>query len=139
MKLNEATKMKRTGAFILVILFSLNLLTGCGLYSSLTGGGSPSGTPSPEVVQKPKPAIVEVNATTSGQLDYYYAILEISVKNDGADGTALLTVTITQGTQVQTREVPVYLTKNTREALRLVFPLKWKGGDWTPAVKIDVP
>jgi hypothetical protein len=80
-----------------------------------------------------------VTASTSGQLDYYYAVLEIALKNDGAEGTVLLTVTITQGTDVKTREVPVFLGKNSRETLRLVFPLKWKGGDWTPTVKVEVP
>jgi hypothetical protein len=130
--------MKRTGALILAFLISLSVLPGCGLFSS-GGSTTASGSPLPPAVLKPKPSVVEVNATTSGQADYYYAILETALKNDGADGTVLLTITITQGANVQTREVPVFLTKNTREALRLVFPLKWKGGDWTPAVKVEVP
>jgi len=130
--------MKRTGAFVLVLLISLGLLPGCGLFSS-GGGASATGSPSPAAVLKPKPSVIDVTASTSGQLDYYYAILEIALKNDGAEGTVLLTVSITQGADVKSREVPVFLSKNAREALRLVFPLKWKGGDWTPAVKVEVP
>jgi hypothetical protein len=130
--------MKRTGAFILILLISLSLLPSCGLFSSGSSSNS-TGTPSPAAILKPKPAVVDVTASTSGQLDYYYAVLEIALKNDGAEGTVLLTVTITQGTDVKTREVPVFLGKNSRETLRLVFPLKWKGGDWTPTVKVEVP
>ena len=130
--------MKGTGAYILVLLITLSLLPGCGLFSS-SGSTNASGTPSPATAIKPKPSVVDVQASTSGQLDYYYAILEIAIKNDGAEGTVLLYVTITQGTDVKTREVPVFLSKNARQALRLVFPLKWKGGEWTPTVKVEVP
>lgn len=129
--------MKRTGAFILVLLITLSLLPGCGLFSS--GSPSASGTPAPGTVSKPKPSVTDVAASTSGQLDYYYAVLDIAVKNDGADGTVLLTATVTQGTNAKTYEVPVVLSKNTRQSIRLIFPLKWKGGDWTPTVKIEVP
>ena len=130
--------MKKTFAIILVLLITLSLLPGCGLFSS-GGSTTASGTPLPAAVVKPKPSIVDVTASTSGQLAYYYAILDIAVKNDGSDGTVLLTATVTQGTAVQTYEVPVSLSKNAREGVRLVFPLKWKGGDWTPTVKIEVP
>ena len=129
--------MKRTGAFVMVLLIALSLLPGCGLFSS--GSTNASGTPAPGTVLKPKPSVVDVAASTSGQLDYYYAVLDIAIKNDGADGTVLLTATVTQGTNVKTYEVPVALGKNTRESIRLIFPLKWKGGDWTPTVKIEVP
>jgi hypothetical protein len=134
----EAKKMKGTGAYILMLLITLSLLPGCGLFSSGSTSSS-TGTPSPATALKPKPSIVDVTASTSGQLDYYYAILEIAIKNDGAEGTVLLTATVTQGTDVKTREVPVALSKNAREGIRLVFPLKWKGGEWTPTVKVEVP
>lgn len=88
---------------------------------------------------KPKPSIVDITASTCGQDNDYYVILDVAVKNDGSDGTALLTATVTQGTIVKTIERAVSLSKNVREGIRLVFPLKWKGGDWTPTVKIEVP
>lgn len=129
--------MKRTGALILALLIILSALPGCGLFSS--GSTNASGTPTPAAVSKPKPSIVDVAASTSGQLDYYYAILDISIKNDGSDGTVLLTASVTQAGVAKTYEVPVMLSKNAMENVRLVFPLKWKGGDWTPTVKIEVP
>ncbi len=139
--------MKGIGYLFIVLLITLALLPGCGLFSS--SSSTSTGTPSPAIATKPKPSVVDVTASTSGQLDYYYAILDITIKNDGADGTVLVTANVTQGgvtqgnvTQgqtIQTREVPVSLAKNAKEMLRLVFPLKWKGGDWTPAVKVDLP
>jgi hypothetical protein len=139
--------MKRALVFSLVLL--LLVLPGCGLFSSAKSSPEATGSPSPSVVLKPKPSVVDVTASTSGQLDYYYAILDITIKNDGADGTVLVTANVTQGgvtqgnvTQgqnIQTREVPVSLAKNAKEMLRLIFPLKWKGGDWTPSVRIEVP
>jgi len=129
--------MKRALVFLLVLL--LLVLPGCGLFSSAKSSPEATGSPSPSVVLKPKPSVVDVTASTSGQLDYYYAILDITIKNDGAEGTALIIASIVQGTETKTREVPVFLLKNSKQSLRLIFPLKWKGGDWTPSVRIEVP
>ena len=131
--------MKRIGAFILVLLITLALLPGCGLFGSANSGSNATGTPTPVIPVKPKPSVVDVTVSTSGQSDYYYAILDINVKNDGTEGTVLITTTVTQGTDIKTREVPVFLTKGEKQMVRLVFPLKWKGGDWTPSVKVEVP
>ena len=131
--------MKKMGGFLLAIIIALTFLPGCGLFSSAKSEGDATGTPSPVGAMKPKPAVIDVTASTSGQLDYYYAILDINVKNDGSEGTVLITANVTQGTETKTREVGVSLAKNSRQSLRLVFPLKWKGGDWTPTVKVEVP
>lgn len=129
--------MKRTLVFLLVLL--LLVLPGCGLFSSAKSSPEATGSPSPSVVLKPKPSVIDVTASTNGQLDYYYAILDVNVRNDGAEGTALIIASIVQGTETKTREVLVFLLKNSKQSLRLIFPLKWKGGDWTPSVRIEVP
>jgi len=131
--------MKKMGGFLLAILTILTLLPGCGLFTTGSSSSNSTGSPSPVGAMKPKPAIIDVTASTSGQLDYYYAILDVNVKNDGSEGTVLVTATITQGTDIKTREVPVSLPRNSKQSLRLIFPLKWKGGDWTPTVKVEVP
>ena len=131
--------MKKTVVILLSVLMVLSLLPGCGLFSTGKSSGDTTGTPSPVGAMKPKPTIIDVSASTSGQLDYYYAILDINLKNDGAEGTVMVTATVAQGKENKTHEVPVSLAKDSKQPLRLVFPLKWKGGDWTPTVKVEVP
>ncbi len=127
--------MKRIFAFLMVLL--LVLLPGC---ITLNTTRTPSvSTASPTQAVKPKVSVVNVSASTSGQLDYYYAILDIDVKNDGADGTAVIIAGVTQGTETKTLEYPINLTKNSKQMVRLVFPLKWRGGDWVPSVRVEVP
>lgn len=127
--------MKRILAILPVLL--LVLLPGCITLNATRTPSGPTASPTPAV--KPKVSVVNVSASTSGQLDYYYAILDIDVKNDGADGTAVIIAGITQGTETKTLEYPINLTKNSRQTVRLVFPLKWRGGEWTPSVRVEVP
>jgi hypothetical protein len=130
--------MKKLGGSLLAIIVLLTCLPGCGLFSTTQSSGA-TGTPSPAAATKPKPAIVDVTASTSGQLDYYYAVLDINLKNDGSEGTVLVTATVSQGQGNKTLEVPVSLAKDSKQSMRLVFPLKWKGGEWAPTVKVEVP
>ena len=108
--------------------------------SSCSGGlHSTTSTPTPPEVIKPKPTVETVVATTSGMADKYYAILEITVRNDGADGTVIIVGGITQGGQTIENDFPLYITRNAKQVVRLVFPLKWNGGDWAPNVQAHVP
>lgn len=107
--------------------------------ASCFGGTSvPSGTPTPSVT-KPRPVIESVTAVTSGEENNYYVILEIKVKNAGSDGTAKVSGTVTQGGKTQTNEMVTSIDHNSSQIVRLVFPLKWEGGDWTQTVKVEVP
>ncbi len=112
------------------------------LFSALgclnTGSSGGSAQPTAEVT-KPKPSVESVDASTSGMLDKYYAILDITIKNDGADGEVIVVGTITQGSQTIENDLPVYITRNSKQVVRLVFPLKWKGGDWVPKVEVQIP
>jgi hypothetical protein len=112
--------------------------------SACGGGGSANTNPQPTSVpasdiSKPRPTVLLVNATTAGILDNYYAILNITAKNEGADGIVIVVASITQAGQTQKNEMPVYLTSGSAQTVKLVFPLKWKGGDWTPTVQTEVP
>jgi len=104
-----------------------------------SASGCFNSTPTTPEVLKPKPIVEAVNAATSGMLDNYYASMDITIKNDGADGTVNVIASVTQGTQTIKNEIPVYITRNAKQVVRLVFPLKWKGGDWTPDVQVQVP
>jgi len=90
-------------------------------------------------ISKPRPTVLLVNATTAGVFENYYAILDITAKNEGADGVVIIVASITQGGETKKNEMPVFLTKDNAQTIRLVFPLKWRGGDWTPTVATEVP
>jgi hypothetical protein len=111
--------------------------------ASACGGGSAATEAKTSMlssqINKPKPIVVLVNATTAGVFDNYYAILNITTKNDGADGMVVVVGTITQGGEAKTGEIPVYLSSGDIQTVKLVFPLKWMGGDWTPNVETRVP
>jgi len=129
--------MKLAGVIILIAIAAV-MASACG------GGSSASTNPKPTAVassdiSKPSPAVLLVNATTAGVLDNYYAILNITAKNEGADGIVIVVGSITQAGQTQSNEMPVYLTSGSAQIVKLVFPLKWKGGDWTPTVQAEVP
>jgi uncharacterized protein (UPF0333 family) len=135
----EATMkgMKLAGVIILIVIAAV-MASACG------GGSSASTNPQPTAVassaiSKPNPAVLSVSATTAGMLDNYYAILNVIAKNEGADGVVIVVGSITQAGQTQTNEMPVYLTSGSSQTIKLVFPLKWKGGDWTPTVQTEVP
>ena len=111
--------------------------------ASACGGASASSeaktTMPSSQINKPKPIVVLVNATTAGVFDNYYAILNITAKNDGADGMVVVVGTITQGGEEKRGEIPVYLSSGDIQTVKLIFPLKWMGGDWTPNVETRVP
>jgi hypothetical protein len=117
-----------------VVLF---FVSGCSTRPST--GGESSAQPTTPGITKPKPSVESVDAKTTGTPDEYYAILDVTAKNDGADGMVIISGAITQAGQTITKELPVYMIHNTKEVVRLVFPLKWKGGDWTPKVDAQVP
>jgi hypothetical protein len=132
--------MKGTKLAGVIILIAIAAVTA----SACGGGSSASTNPKPTAVassdiSKPSPAVLLVNATTAGVFDNYYAILNITAKNEGADGVVIVVGSITQAGQTQTNEIPVYLTAGSAQTVKLVFPLKWKGGDWTPTVQTEVP
>ena len=129
--------MKLAGAIILIAIAAI-MASACG------GGSSASVNPSPTAVSssnisKPNPTVLLVNATTAGIEDNYYTILNITAKNQGADGIIIVVGSITQAGQTQSNEIPVYLTSGSSQTVKLVFPLKWKGGEWTPSVQTEVP
>ena len=129
--------MKLAGAIILIVTAAI-LASACG------GGGNANANPKPTAVEsssisKPNPTVLLVNATTAGVFDNYYAILNITAKNEGADGVVIVVASITQAGQTQKNEIPVYLPSGSAQTVKLVFPIKWKGGDWTPTVQTEVP
>jgi hypothetical protein len=114
-------------------LISLAALSGC------TGAGqSTSASVSAQAV-KPQPAVVNVVATTSGTESAYYATLDITVKNKGAEGTILVQATVTQNGKSSQNQMPVFLKQNETHELKLTYPLTWMGGDFTSDVKTIVP
>lgn len=128
---------KLAGVIILIAIAAV-MASACG------GGGSANTNPQPTSVpasdiSKPRPTVLLVNATTAGVFENYYAILNITAKNEGADGVVILVASITQAGQTQKNEMPVYLTAGSAQTVKLVFPIKWKGGDWTPTVQTEVP
>ena len=116
------------------------------LLASACGGGGASTEAEPtksfaqsSQISKPKPKVMLVNATTAGVFENYFAILDITAKNEGADGVIIIVGSITQGSETKRIEMPVFLTKDTAQTIRLVFPIKWRGGEWTPSVETEVP
>jgi len=131
--------MKCTKLAVVIILIAI-----AAVMASACGGGGASTNPKPTAVtssniSKPSPAVLLVNATTAGVFDNYYAILNITAKNEGADGIIIVIGSITQTGQTQRNEIPVYLTSGSSQTVKLVFPIKWKGGDWAPTVQTEVP
>jgi len=122
---------------VLLIAIASILASACG------GGASASSDAKTSVISsqinKPKPTVVLVNATTAGVFDNYYAILNITTKNDGADGMVVVVGTVTQAGETEKAEIPVSLSSGETQTVKLVFPLKWMGGEWTPNVETRVP
>jgi hypothetical protein len=122
---------------VLLIAIASVLASACG------GGASASSDAKTSVISsqinKPKPTVVLVNATTAGVFDNYYAILNITTKNDGADGMIVVVGTVTQAGVTEKAEIPVSLSSGETQTVKLVFPLKWMGGEWTPNVTTEVP
>ena len=117
------------------------------LFSACNSGGGAEPTPTPlgisasgrlEVI-KPKPVVLGISATTSGIFEGYYTVLNVAVRNDGADGMVILIGSISQANKTSQSELPVYLTRNATENLKIIMPLKWRGGEWTPSVVAEIP
>jgi hypothetical protein len=123
------------GVAILVIVAAMAALTG-GCFSTTGNSGS---TTEATVVIKPDPSVVSVVGTTSGTESAYYAILDIKVKNKGAEGTILVVASVTQAEKTVQNEMAVYLKQNETHELKLTFPLVWKGGEWKSDVKTQIP
>jgi len=88
---------------------------------------------------KPNPKVESVIETTSGTQNAYYATLDITVKNDGAEGTFLVVASVTQNGKTSRNEWPVYLKQGKSYEMKMTFPLTWKGGKWESNVQTVVP
>ena len=128
----------RLFGFIALAILMVALLLTPGCSSGTNVPSSPGSTPNP-IVAKPKPVIESVNAITSGMGNNYFVILEVTIKNEGSDGTVIVSASITQGDQTQANKMVTNMNRNTTQVLRLTFPLKWEGGEWTPTVQALVP
>lgn len=128
---------KLAGVIILIAIAAV-MASACGGGGSANTNPQPSSVPASDI-SKPRPTVLLVNATTAGMFENYYAILNITARNEGADGVVIVVASITQAGQTQKNEMPVYLTSGSAQTVKLVFPLKWKGGDWTPTVQTEVP
>ena len=128
---------KLAGVIILIAIAAV-MASACGGGGSANTNSKPTSVPASDI-SKPSPTVLLVNATTAGMFENYYAILNITARNEGADGVVIVVASITQAGQTQKNEMPVYLTAGSAQTVKLVFPLKWKGGDWTPTVQTEVP
>lgn len=137
--MNARTRLIKVFAVLTALLIILSGCEGEAIKGATTTPGETATTPKPGQVLKPKPVVLEVAACTSGMNENYYAILDITIKNEGADGTAIVRGSVTQGANTLKNELPVYLPRNTKMTVRLVFPLVWKGGDFTPNATVEVP
>ena len=125
-----------TGAAITLLLIALLMsMTSC--FSSSTGGSTP--TVSSTAALKPKPSVQNVVASTSGIEGAYFATLDITVKNDGAEGTILVQGAVTQSGRTSQSEMPVFLKQGQTSEVKLTYILIWKGGDFTSNVQTLVP
>ena len=131
-------KFTKLAGVIILIAIAAVMASACGGGGSANTNPQPSSVPASDI-SKPRPTVLLVNATTAGVFENYYAILNITAKNEGADGVVIVVASITQAGQTQKNEMPVYLTAGSAQTVKLVFPLKWKGGDWTPTVQTEVP
>jgi len=133
-KTMSQTKLLNVAALILVA--ALFLASGC-------HGGSIAANPTQPTtveVKTVKPSVESVEVVNTGTPDKYYAILDVTVRNDGADGMVIIVGSITQGTQTPiTSEIPVYLTSNSKQVIPIVLPLKWGGGEFTAKAEVRVP
>lgn len=111
--------------------------------SSCTGTGKESNGPTPQAqateIIKPKPSVTAINASTTGMFDNYYAIVDVTIRNEGAEGMVIVIGSITQGGITKQNEFPLHVGQNASENVKFVFPLKWRGGDWTPKVETIIP
>ena len=120
---------------VLVVIAALTITaTGCGHSKS-----SVTSNPSTISVIKPEPTVAKVTASTSGVQNNYYADLDITVKNNGADGTILVKASVTQVDNTSTQEQAVFIKGGQTQELKMTFHILWEVGDWTPSVQAVVP
>ena len=124
-----------TVSCLAIVLAALMLLA----TSCFGSSGSTSPTASSTDAIKPKPSVQNVVASTSGIANAYYATLDITVKNDGAEGTILVIGTVTQGGVSNQSQEPVFLKQGESHELKLTFPLVWQGGAFTSNVQTIIP
>jgi len=130
--------MRRSILISLAIIISAALmLAGAGCLSNSSAEQTPT-TASDKAVL-PAPIVEKVIATTSGTEKAYYAILNIRVKNEGAEGVILVQASVSQAGKTSTSEMPVYLKEGESHEIKLTFPLVWKGGEFTTHVETIVP
>jgi len=123
-------------AALVLVAAALFLASGC------HGGSIPANPTQPTTVEVKtvKPSVESVEVVNTGTPDKYYAILDVTVRNDGADGMVIIVGSITQGTQTPiTSEIPVYLTGNSKQVIQIVLPLKWGGGQFTAKAEVHIP
>lgn len=135
--------MRLVRSYLLIIVLAaivLVLASACSraVATTATPTLAPAQPASAEIV-KPKPVVLAVSASTSGMFDSYYAVLDVTLRNDGADGMVILVGSINQANTNTKGELPLYLGRNITQTVRLVLPLKWRGGDWTPSAVLEVP
>ena len=128
--------MHRIRLAIAMIIISVLLLSTSGCFGNTSLGGSQT---TPGEVVKPKPAVEKITASTSGIENAYYAILDIVVKNNGAEGTILVVASVVQGGVTQQNEMPVYMMNGETHELKMTFPLRWKGGEFTANANCILP
>ncbi len=121
-------------ATVIVMLAALMIVS-----TSCFGNSNASGVTTSSEAIKPKPSVEKTIATTSGTESAYYATLDITVKNDGAEGTILVIASVTQAGKTSQNEMPVYLKQGESHELKMTFPLVWKGGEFTSSVQTVVP
>lgn len=120
---------------ILILAFFIFALSSCSKTNSLSSNSS---APSIAIV-KPNPDIVSVVASTNGVQDAYYVTLDITIKNNGAEGTILVIASVAQAEKVEQNEMPVFIKSGQTQEIKMTFPLVWQGGNWNPSAKAFVP
>jgi hypothetical protein len=133
--------MKLKGSVAVILLVGLvgavGLFAACG--EARANPVSSTGVTGQAEIAKPKPVVVGINATTTGMFEDYYAILDVTVRNEGADGMIILISGINQANKNVTSELPTYLPRNVTQTVRMVLPLNWRSGDWTPSAVVEIP
>lgn len=124
--------------FLMVILILLFLLSSC--FSNSNVPASPT-SPAPvnESLIKPQPQVANVTASTIGFFEDYQVILEVTIKNNGAEGSVIVIAKLTQAGTTATKQLPISLSKGGTQTIHFVFPLKWEGGEWVPEVTCKLP
>jgi hypothetical protein len=130
MKLNRLCRV----AILIIVAALMVTATGCFNNYGLNNGSSATPT-----VVKPRPLIESVVATTSGTKTAYFATLDIKAKNEGAEGTILVTASVTQNGTTNNNEMEVFLKQGESHELKMTFPLVWGGGDFSSNVQAVVP